>query len=520
VSEGFIEQVGVGTIFGFGSGMVGYARSTNNAQLFFWTEDILLCEAHAPESWLPMQPYTTYDREQGYGKRGCPFCRGGELYKQEFRSLKAFEAALDTLKQTPYAPPAPPPELTKELVEAKFRPVDKLLEFMHDRVVVNLFLTEQCNFECGHCFYAASPRSPKGYMKKEMLDKIRHFVLTLREKYHANVDVNLIGGEPTLNLKEFKRCLDHVMDWRDDTRMGSIEFEMTTNGWWLSKAKWTLEFFEAILPHCESDFGEGLTVRVSDDNYHMEWRVGYLKDRRAKPALDSLLENGTIDDEPVFWAQYVNCYECAHEMLDGEWPGKCPKCGCEEMDYGRDEYLLSRQLPEVQEGQPWIYAEQPDIQRISLYDKGRSVGDSWVVPSNDNCDWGGNDKGESKYCHNGVHQMTFDPKGIHRDGCCSGSDMQFSTIGDDPLVVLGLNNTFTKEYRPTCQGCRSGATDFQEGEFIKLARYFYEEVADSMQLLEAEDNDTGENIYRWWEPWMASDEVMEATAEEVGDNNW
>jgi hypothetical protein len=507
----FIELTAGGAVFGFGSGLVGYA-SSRGGQLFYWTEDILLCETHAPPQWLPMQPYTTFDREQGYGKRGCPFCPGGELARQSYRSLAAFEQALKDLAATPYSPT---PKPSKEECE-QFQPIDKLLRLMHDHIVVNLWLTEQCNFECGHCFYMMSPRSPKGYMSDEMLAKLRGFVLTLREKYRANVDVNLIGGEPTLNLKEFKRCLDYVMQWQNDTSLGGISFEMTTNGWWLSKPKWTVEFFEAVLPHVAEEYGDGLIIRVSDDSYHMPFRPGFLKNKRVKPVLGELLENGRINDEPVFWSETAVC-ECGYEGSYYEWNG-CPKCGKEDWTDIKEEYLLSHDIPSVEEGAPWIYADQPDIQRFSRYDKGRQDDYSWVVPSNDGCDWGKSDKGARGQCHTGVQEVTFDPKGVHRDGCCSGSDMQFSTIDDDPLVVLGLNNTFTRTSQPTCRSCRSEAEAYKDSELAKRARAFYEEAAATMQFLEEDDegNVEGEDLYQWREPWMERDEVMEATAREVG----
>ena len=65
--------------------------------LMFWTDDLLVCHRHA--RGLHLQPFTRYDKEKGYGKRGCPFCKGGELEGTFYRykSRNAVANALDKL---------------------------------------------------------------------------------------------------------------------------------------------------------------------------------------------------------------------------------------------------------------------------------------------------------------------------------------------------------------------------------------------------------------------------------------
>jgi hypothetical protein len=79
-------------------GAVYHAASRGEA-LYFYSNQRLLCARHA--RGMPMQPFTSYDREQGFGSKGCVFCPGGELAGQfaQYRSHKRLCAALDALVQ-------------------------------------------------------------------------------------------------------------------------------------------------------------------------------------------------------------------------------------------------------------------------------------------------------------------------------------------------------------------------------------------------------------------------------------
>lgn len=78
--------------------IVGGVRPTN---LGFWSEDLLLCWRHS--RGILLQPFTSVDEEAGFGKRGCPFCKGGELRGQfhKYRSRKRLIEALNTLSPNP-----------------------------------------------------------------------------------------------------------------------------------------------------------------------------------------------------------------------------------------------------------------------------------------------------------------------------------------------------------------------------------------------------------------------------------
>ncbi len=55
--------------------------------MFFGPGKVVVCGRHLRE---PLQPITTLDREKGYGKGECPYCKGGRLYNQyhKHRSIK------------------------------------------------------------------------------------------------------------------------------------------------------------------------------------------------------------------------------------------------------------------------------------------------------------------------------------------------------------------------------------------------------------------------------------------------
>ncbi len=77
--------------------MVPVVTPVKPTGLGFWTDDWLLCNRHTRN--LTLQPFTSYDREQGFGKRGCPFCKGGKLYGtfHRYPSGAAITRAMDAL---------------------------------------------------------------------------------------------------------------------------------------------------------------------------------------------------------------------------------------------------------------------------------------------------------------------------------------------------------------------------------------------------------------------------------------
>lgn len=78
-------------------GNEGGAVIAQATRLMFWTDNILVCHRHS--RGLRLQPFLAQDRKAGFGKRGCPFCAGGDLAGQfhQFRSRRKIKQALSQL---------------------------------------------------------------------------------------------------------------------------------------------------------------------------------------------------------------------------------------------------------------------------------------------------------------------------------------------------------------------------------------------------------------------------------------
>jgi hypothetical protein len=86
----------VGTVLHIRGG-VYHATSGQGEALYFYSDQRLLCGHHS--RGMCLQPFTSYDHESGFGSKGCPFCKGGELVGQftHYRSRKQVRGALDAL---------------------------------------------------------------------------------------------------------------------------------------------------------------------------------------------------------------------------------------------------------------------------------------------------------------------------------------------------------------------------------------------------------------------------------------
>lgn len=74
-------------------------RVYSQGPLGFYSSQVLLCGLHNVTGH-PLQPFTTADREAGFGKQGCPFCCGGAFAGRfdQIRSRKVFEEMLASLE--------------------------------------------------------------------------------------------------------------------------------------------------------------------------------------------------------------------------------------------------------------------------------------------------------------------------------------------------------------------------------------------------------------------------------------
>jgi hypothetical protein len=280
-----------------------------------------------------------------------------------------------------------------------------------DMITITLMLTRKCGFECEHCFYGASPRERGDYMSHRVMSNVYEIARVITD-HGMNYEINLIGGEPTLNMKKFRDVVGTVKNITDNY-FGRVC--MTTNGWWLERGRATVAFLRAIRPLFD-DSEEGIQVRVSDDQWH-------------KPFHGNQVSYSNLIDE-------LN--ESIHDA------------------YLRDD------MPHFSNESKWLYAYC-------------DLDESSVCPSGIRGTFGYADHGAKGKCHE-FNTLTFDPFGKLTDACAMGSEMKFGTIKDNPLALLALTNYFRVKYikaeNISCMDCRERSSEFRKTrEFWDVKRH-------------------------------------------------
>ena len=344
-------------------------------------------------------------------------------------------------------------------------PVESIIDYIeYERITINLMLTEQCNFACDHCFFGCGPQGKKGYMSNDILEQVIRFAQECRNDFpeRTYLTINLIGGEPTLNLKEFRRCFEYIL-----SRQGvyaNFDIEMTTNGWWLhpKHEKSLIEFLRIVdqaVPNdgtCDGRYGT-FRVRISDTEYHNDFRVN---GNSVKRRFDALFGEDWYADDNPFVKCTSTCTECGHELpywCDGD---TCENENCDGTYESDEEVIVEFTRPDKYDG--WIYVDTWG-------------GNQFVIPSHpERGQFGTNDHGERGLC--GHHMVvTFKPDGSSFDGCCRGSNMPFGSVYDHPLVLLGLQNSYLKQERPSCRECHDRAKEWSTSKAYSQARAYYEQ---------------------------------------------
>ena len=277
---------------------------------------------------------------------------------------------------------------------------------MDNLLAINLMLTTQCNFECGHCFYSCGPDNNPEYMNSDILDT------AIRAAEQLDATINLIGGEPTLNLPAFERIFDRVTQ-------SSCNIEMTTNGWWLDKPAAAARFMRIV--RNAADYSQ-IQVRISNDRFHQEfWK------RDKANLLDELFEC----PEDYFGCTYY-CPECGREKGDHF----CAECA-EECD---SEPNIDFNLPEPPNTiDPWIWVEKD--RSYEPVPNGRGI-DQWQGIFLYGC------QEYSKVCG-----LTYRPDGTVTDPGGCGCGMILGSYKDDPAEMLARAERFVTEMKPGCLNC-------------------------------------------------------------------
>jgi len=323
--------------------------------------------------------------------------------------------------------------------------LDSFVEDHDDSVTICLFVTQSCNFECRHCMYGEKLTNSATYMSNEILWEVRNQIEIL-QSLDIPVTVNLIGGEPTLNLNEFERVLDHVARW-------DVQIEMTTNGWFLRSLELTEKFLKIVRPYIDTQYSEdGLTIRISNDDYHTEQR-GF----DVKQAFDSIWDDGEL-----FYEKDYYCPDCAEWFDDEDKPDDdiCPHClenNDEEIyldfDYRDSGFYIDdpRQADDLQ----WMYIENNDRK----YQLGTGV-----ISIGNGQGWGSINHSWDSGCYKNVSTLTYTPEGQLTDICCRGSWLNLGNVYDNPITLILLAEKFKQEMKPHCSTCHSDAEYWKEEE--------------------------------------------------------
>lgn len=101
-----------------------------------------------------------------------------------------------------------------------------------------LEVTQNCNFRCDYCSYSGNYFYQREHTNKDMSfeiakDSLDYFISLLnspkRTRPIAFVDLAFYGGEPLLNMKLIKGCVNYIKS-RENEIPDEVRFQITTNG--------------------------------------------------------------------------------------------------------------------------------------------------------------------------------------------------------------------------------------------------------------------------------------------------
>jgi len=248
--------------------------------------------------------------------------------------------------------------------------------------------------------YSSGPNMPGDLLRWEDLQAIYTFLKTISEHISPNISINLIGGEPTLNMDHFGRVLDTVTDWKIQNRdyyTTLPEVETTTNGWWLENPETTLQFAKKVWRHLDK-----LHIRISNSNHHAPFR---------SPTLQKLCAaTSRRNHEHTFYPLADFLEEMLFEMED---------------EYGQA-FALQYLMEAAQTGKIHIESQTGDPDKISPVGRAKTNGIG--------CQDGA--------CHPDPLQFTFMPTkegerpGRIYDVCCNGGKIALGHANEGMKLVF------------------------------------------------------------------------------------
>ena len=318
-------------------------------------------------------------------------------------------------------------------------------------VTINLQLVNSCNFACGHCMYACRPldKQTEEWVSNDTLAELFSFLKPLIHQGH-NIALNLIGGEPTKDLDQFRRILDFIMS----QDRSNINVEMTSNGWWLRSWETLCKFASVTAPHIDE-----LNIRLSNSIYHDPFRTPTEKRIFA------------IQSKKPSWSPYVNplaqLLTYAFDYYDSEplcphcgkglAPEKCPHCGEEITE---DEYYEAQDNSYNITGACQIPQLLKACENDQLYIDRKVTDDTKVSPVGRALKKGiGCQKVK---CWDGRMIFTIEPSGKLQGICCVGGHVPLGHIRDGAKTLYNRATKYISAieelpYNNPCAQCSTFA---------------------------------------------------------------
>lgn len=391
--------------------------------------------------------------------------------------------------------PAKKPAAPKKAANPWLAAFKEIRSKAQTQVVINLLLTKQCNFSCGHCMFRAGPQQPKDYMSNDDLEAITSYANILKTA-GFDVTLNLVGGEPSLNLEEFERCLIQIAYRLNPT----INLEMTTNGWWLRSWAKTKRFMQALT---NARIHEHIQIRISDSPFHDPFRK---EERKIISLLRHNAEENIHSVFTHFWEQEnpkesraLTCLHCYDQLPAGNIDKlkTCPSCDTEFDDSDRMEMhqtfenensdnrgyhgIILASMLHRNKNTIYVDTQTPD----QMVPVGRAA-DNQLGWKDGNCHW----RDDIKF--------TFQPGGNLHDPCCNGGRVDLGHVSEGWGLFLkriaymrDLHTAFPNPDRKTsvgrCLECPAYGKKWTETQNIQRNAEIQRAVKSIISLLAKEE---------------------------------
>ena len=348
-------------------------------------------------------------------------------------------------------------------LQAKVSDIRNLFEAAEEEqgeVALNLRLTNACGFACAHCMFSSHPLSKahEKWMSNADIDSIMALAGELEQAGYS-VCLNLIGGEPTKDLQQFSRILNC---FSNHSACGRVNFEMTTNGWFLRSWESLCKFAAAAGQFIRE---REMSIRISNTDYHDPFR-SYVEKRlmfedtkprdcgggeRKVSRLESALE--CPFDHYEFQAACPECEAALSGMV-------CSKCG---LELSEDDYAEAQDKGCAAPGHEWIAELLKAAKEGRFYVDRRSPGEAKISPV------GRAAKNGIGYqaceCWDGRAIFTIEPGGDLQGVCCTGGHVPIGNVRDGAwqlyalasLYIRAIKQRYPGKTSARCQRCSAFA---------------------------------------------------------------